>query len=191
LSDQNTTNRPKLIVVAQIAGAFGVKGEARVRSFTDNPEDCFAYGPLLDERGAVVMTPVKHRPLNEGFGVTTQEQRQREDWEAMRGTLLHAAREAMPEADGEEGEIYVADLIGMSVVHVDGRALGKVKAAHDFGAGDLVEVQPETGPTFLLPFTEELFPEIDVEARVLRADPDEGYLPETLQRQSSDGRTNV
>jgi 16S rRNA processing protein RimM len=185
------TDKPKLIVVAQIAGAFGVKGEARVRSFTDNPEDCFAYGPLLDESGAVVMTPVKHRPLNEGFGVTAKEQHQREHWEAMRGTLLHASREAMPEADEEEGEIYVADLIGMSVVHVDGRTLGKVKAAHDFGAGDLIEVQPEIGPTFLLPFTEEVFPEIDVDARTLRADPDDSYLPEDLQRQNSDGRTNA
>ncbi len=185
------SDKPKLIVVAQIAGAFGVKGEARVRSFTDNPEDCFAYGPLLDESGSVVMTPTRHRPLSEGFGVTTQEKRQREEWEAMRGTLLHAAREAMPEADAEEGEIYVADLIGMSVVHVDGGTLGTVKAAHDFGAGDLIEVQPETGATFLLPFTEELFPEIDTAARVLRADPDDSYLPEDLQRQKSDGRTNV
>ncbi|HOZ26770.1 MAG TPA: ribosome maturation factor RimM [Hyphomonadaceae bacterium] len=184
------SDKPKLIVVAQITGAFGVKGEARVRSFTENPEDCFSYGALLDESGEVVLTPVKHRALNEGFGVTAKENRQREEWEAMRGTLLHAAREAMPETDEEEGEIYVADLLGMAVVHVDGRTLGQVKAAHDFGAGDLIEVQPETGASFLLPFTEDVFPEIDMEARVLRADPDEGYLPDGLQRQKSDGRTN-
>ena len=86
------SDKPKLIVVGQITGAFGVKGEARVRSFTEDPEACFSYGPLLDESGAVVLTPVKHRPLNEGFGVTTKEHRQREEWEAMRGTLLYAAR---------------------------------------------------------------------------------------------------
>jgi len=184
------SDKPKLIVVGQITGAFGVKGEARVRSFTEDPEACFSYGPLLDESGAVVLTPVKHRPLNEGFGVTTKEHRQREEWEAMRGTLLYAAREAMPETNPEEGEIYVADLIGMAVVHADGRVLGQVKAAHDFGAGDLIEVQPETGPSYLLPFTEEIIPEIDMEARVLRADPDESYLPESPQRQDSDGLTN-
>jgi 16S rRNA processing protein RimM len=182
-------DRPKLIVVAQITGAFGVKGEARVRSFTDDPAAAFSYGALVDERGNVVLTPVKHRPLNEGFGVTTEEQRQREDWEAMRGTLLYAAREAMPETQ-DEGEVYVADLIGMSVAHIDGRPLGTVKAAHDFGAGDLIEVQPETGASFLLPFTEEVFPEIDLQARVLRADPAEEFLPDSLQRQDSDGRTN-
>jgi 16S rRNA processing protein RimM len=173
-------SRPlNLIAVAQIAGAFGVKGEAKIRSFTEDPEACFSYGPLLDADGAVILTPLRHRPLGDVFGVIAKEQRQREEWEAMRGTLLHAARDAMPAAD--ENEIYVADLIGMAVVHADGRVLGKVKASHNFGAGDLIDIEPPTGPSFLLPFTEEVFPEIDVDARRLVAAPDEEFLPETLQ----------
>ncbi len=180
----------KLVVVGQIAGAFGVKGEVRVRSFTEDPEACFSYGPLVDEKGEVVLTPVKVRPLNEGFGVTAKEQLQREDWEARRGTLLHARREAMPDVDKADGEFYIADLIGMRVEHIDGRALGEVKAVHNFGAGDLIDIQPASGPTFLLPFTDEIFPEINLEARLLRADPHEDFLPDALQRQSSDGRTN-
>lgn len=178
----------RLIVVGQIAGAFGVKGEARVRSFTGDPEACFSYGPLMDKDGVVVLTPVKHRPLNEGFGVTTREQRQREEWEALKGTLLHIPREAMPEA--AEGEVYVADLIGMEVVHADGRRLGRVKSAQNFGAGDLIEIEPPTGQVFLLPFTDGNFPEVDVAGGVLRASPDEELLPESLQRQASDGGTN-
>lgn len=168
------TKPANLIVVAQIAGAFGVKGEVRVRSFTDDPEACFAYGPLMDEQGKVVLTPVRHRPLNDLFGVTAKESRQREEWEAMRGTLLHAAREALPQAD--EGEFYVADLIGARVVHVDGRELGVVKSVQNFGAGELLEIKPGEGQTYLLPFTEENFPEIS--ARELRAAPDEALLPE-------------
>jgi 16S rRNA processing protein RimM len=170
----------KLIVVGQIAGAFGVKGEVRVRSFTDDPEACFAYGPLMDERGVVVLTPVRHRSLNDLFGVTAKEQLQREDWEAMRGTLLHAARDALPEADA--GEVYVADLIGLRVVHTDGRELGVVKAVQNFGAGELVEIRPASGPTYLLPFTEDNFPEIDVAGGVLRAAPDDVLLPDSLSR---------
>lgn len=165
-----------LIVVGQIAGAFGVRGEVRLRSFTDDPEAVFSYGPLLDEAGQVVLTPVRHRVLNDLFGVTTKEQRQREEWEAMRGTLLHAPRSALPEA--EEGEVYVADLIGARVVHVDGRELGVVKSVQNFGAGELLEIRPATGQTYLLPFTEETFPEIDVASRLLTAAPDEALLPE-------------
>jgi 16S rRNA processing protein RimM len=178
----------RLVVVGQIMGAFGVKGEARVRSFTDDPEACFSYGPLLDANGGVVLTPVKARPLNEGFGVAARENRQREDWEALRGALLHVPREAMPAP--EEDEVYVADLIGMDVIHADGRELGKVRSVQNFGAGELVEIEPPSGAAFMLPFTQAIFPDVDLVARRLTASPDEELLPESLQRQSSDGGTN-
>ena len=180
------SDKSKLVVVAQIAGAFGVKGEARVRSFTDDPAAAFTYGPLLDADGRVVLTPVKHRPLNEGFGVTTAEKKQREEWEAMRGTLLHAPREALPEPEEDEGEVYVADLIGCQVVHADGRVLGVAKAVHDFGAGDLVEVQPSTGQSYFLPFTEDVFTDLDIANRVLRVDPDPALLPEGMTARRED-----
>ena len=72
---------------------------------------------------------------NEGFGVTTKEHRQREEWEAMRGTLLYAAREAMPETNQEEGEIYVADLIGMAVGSIETRNGMGYAAVGTGGAG--------------------------------------------------------
>jgi 16S rRNA processing protein RimM len=174
------SKQPKLIPVARITGAFGVKGEVRVRSFTDDPEAAFAFGPLVDADGKVVLTPLRHRPLKDEFGVIAKEQRQREEWEAMRGTLLHAPRQAMPEA--EEGEIYVADLIGARVEHADGRVLGVVRSVQNFGAGDLIEVQPETGASYYLPFDEDTFPEIDAAAGRLVALPDDAFLPEGLSR---------
>jgi 16S rRNA processing protein RimM len=186
--------KSNFIVVAQIAGAFGVKGEARVRSFTADPEACFDYGPLMDETGVVILTPLKHRPLNEGYGVTTKEKRQREEWEAMRGTLLHAPREAMPAPDDDE--VYVSDLIGLAVVHVDGRALGVVADAPNFGAGDLIEVKPLVGASFYLPFTHAVVPDVDLEAGVVRVSPDDELLPDALQlappaqRHNLDGDTN-
>ena len=176
----------RLVVVGQIAGAFGVKGEVRVRSFTDDPEACFGYGPLMDEKGSVILTPVKARPLNQDYGVTAKENRQREDWEALKGTLLHVSRSAMPAP--AEDEFYIADLIGVDAVHADGRALGKVVAAHNFGAGDLIEIKPSAGASFMLPFDEGV--SVDIAARRLTASPDEELLPEQLQRQSSDGGTN-
>jgi 16S rRNA processing protein RimM len=180
------SDKSRLIVVGQIIGAFGVKGEVRVRSFTDDPETCFGYGPLMDANGAVILTPVKARPLNQDYGVTAKEQRQREDWEALRGTLLHVPRAAMPQP--AEDEFYIADLIGMEAVHADGRLLGRVAAAHNFGAGDLIEIAPSSGASFMLPFDEGMA--VDVGARRLTASPDEELLPEQLQRQRSDGGTN-
>lgn len=176
----------RLIVVGQIAGAFGVRGEVRIRSFTEDPEACFAYGPLMDANGAIILTPVKARVLNQDFGVVARENRQREEWEALKGTLLHVPRAAMPPPGDDE--FYIADLIGMEVVHADGRLLGKVAAVHNFGAGDLVEIAPSSGASFMLPFDEAMA--VDVAARRLTASPDEELLPEPLQRQRSDGGTN-
>lgn len=179
------TKPSNLIAVAQIVGAFGVKGEAKIRSFTEDPETCFSFGPLTDEAGNVILTPVRHRPLGDLFGVTARENRQREEWEAMKGALLYVPRDVMPPA--EENEIYVADLIGMDVIHADGRLLGKVKSAQDFGAGDLIEITPPAGDSFFLPFTEDVFPDLDVPARRLTAAPDEELLPDSLQRPKPGG----
>lgn len=176
-----------LVAVAQIIGAFGVRGEARVRSLTETPEAAFTYGPLMDAAGHIVLTPKSWRPLNDGFAVQAVEQRQREDWERLRSTRLHVQRGALPEPVAEAGEVYVADLIGACVMHVDGRRLGEVRALHNFGAGELVEVQPDTGQTYFLPFTEEVFTDLDIPGRILRVSPDPALLPEGLSSRAGQG----
>lgn len=183
-----TEKRDDLIVVGQIAGAFGVKGEVRVRSFTEDPEACFDYGPLLDQSGKVILTPLRHRPLKDVFGVTAKEALQREEWEALKGTDLYVPRDALPEPDDDE--FYIVDLIGCAVVHEDGRELGVVRNVPDFGAGSLLEITPPSGAGFYLPFDPENAPGVDLAQRRITVAPDEALLPEAIQRQPSDGGTN-
>ncbi|MEZ5939681.1 MAG: ribosome maturation factor RimM [Hyphomonadaceae bacterium] len=171
-----------LIAVGQIAGAFGVRGEARVRSFTDEPEAVFDYGPLLDETGAVVITPVSARPQGDVFAVTPKESVQREHWEDLKGTLLHVPREALP-APEDDDEVYVVDLIGCRVVHADGRELGVVRNVQNFGAGDLVEVTPASGPSYFLPFEKSAV--VDLSARCVTVACDDAFLPDAFQRGDS------
>lgn len=184
-----TSSSPRLVVVGQIVGAFGVRGEVRVRSFTADPEALFSLGTLLNAQGEALMTPVRSRPLGDLFGVIASEGRSREDWEALRGTLLHAPRSGLPVL--EEEEVYVADLLGCEVRHIDGRLMGIVTDAPNFGAGDLIEIRPEDGRAFFLPFTRECVPEIDLEARRLVISPPEAFLPESFQRQEGEGDTNL
>lgn len=183
------TASSRLVVVGQIAGAFGVRGEAKVRSYTDDPDACFDYGPLLDADGKVLLTPVSIRLLKDLYGVVTEEARTREEWEALRGTFLHVPRDAMPDPEDED-EVYVVDLIGCAAVHADGRQLGVVRDVRDFGAGDLLEIQPEGGPIFFLPFTREVAPSVDLEARLLTIAADDDLLPEALQRPPSGQQTS-
>jgi 16S rRNA processing protein RimM len=158
-----------------VTGAFGVRGEVRVKTFTVAPENICAYGPLLDERGAPVLTPKSCRVMKDGVALTTKEKLTREDAEKLRGTALYVPRAALPAA--EDDEYYAADLIGCRVETLEGAPLGEVKAVQDFGAGDLLEIALN-GKTWHLPFTNDNAPKIDLGNRVIVANPPEGLLPE-------------
>jgi len=165
------------ICVGVIAGAFGVKGEVRLKSFCAEPEDVATYGPLWTEDGARSFTIEITRPVKSGFaalitGVTTKEAA-----DALRGTRLYADRTALPSLPDDE--YYHADLIGLEVVDTGGVALGHVTAVHNHGAGDLLEI---TGPGLkspaLVPFTRASVPTVDLAAARVIVDPPEGVLPE-------------
>ncbi len=160
--------KPDLVVIGAIAGAHGVRGDAKVKPFGD-PTQLTAYGPFLNEAGEVLLTPVGAKPGPNGLSIMWfKEQRSREEMQAMKGTLLHAPRAALPEPD--EDEFYHADLIGLSVELLDGETLGTVKAVQDFGAGDLLEVSSAEGSVFI-PFTKAAVPHVDLAAGKLVADP--------------------
>jgi len=161
--------RPGFVLVGVIEGAFGVRGEARVRSFTMPPENLFAYGPLRGADGAVALTPQAWRAIGEAFAVAAPEIASREDAMARRGQTLHAPRAAF--AAPEDDEFYVVDLVGCVAENSAGAKLGEVAAIHDFGAGDLLEIRPATGPALFVPFTREVVPAIDLAKRRLVVDP--------------------
>ena len=83
--------------------------------------------------------------------VWTEQVQTRDQAEALRGLKLYIPRADLPAPDDDE--FYVTDLIGLCVETADGKALGTVKAVQDFGAGDLLEIQPPQGPSWYLPFT--------------------------------------
>ncbi|MEC8846168.1 MAG: PRC-barrel domain-containing protein, partial [Pseudomonadota bacterium] len=74
-------------------------------------------------------------------------------------------------------EFYHSDLIGLAVVHVDGRQLGQVIAVHNHGAGDLLEVAPLADASGWLPFHAAAVPAVDLTAGVITVDPPLGLLP--------------
>ena len=165
----------ELVCVGAIAGAFGVRGEVRIKSFCAVPEDIGSYSPLLTEDGARSYTLTIERPISNGFaarlgGVATKEQA-----DALRGTRLYAPRDRLPSLPDDE--FYHADLIGMPVTDTGGAPLGEVIAVQNHGAGDLLEIRPPgTSDTVLLPFTQAAVPTVDLSARSIVADPPEGLF---------------
>ena len=153
----------RLIVVGVLKGAHGVRGDVRVKSFTADPDAVFDFGQLLDETGKVILTPRSTRPGKDHFIVRPKEQKQKEDWDAMRGTLLHVPRASLPEAD--EDEFYIEDLVGLDVYTGGSERAGRIRAVQDFGAGDLLYIDLVGGGSVFVPFTQADVPVVDLAAR--------------------------
>ncbi|MFP7569794.1 ribosome maturation factor RimM [Marivita sp. S2033] len=163
------------ICVGAIAGAFGVKGEVRLKSFTAEPREIANYAPLETEDGAQSFDVKITRQVNNGLaarlsGVTTKEAA-----DALRGTQLFVPRERLPSLPDDE--FYHADLIGLDVFDTGGTSLGKVLSVLNNGADDLLELSaPGQKQSVLLPFTKAIVPTVDLAQRRIVADPPEGLF---------------
>ncbi|MAM62770.1 ribosome maturation factor RimM [Maritimibacter sp. UBA3975] len=165
------------ICVGAFAGAFGVHGDVRLKSFCAEPEDIATYGPLWTEDGARSFTLSIDRAVKNGFAVQVDGIRTKEDADALKGLRLYADREALPSLPDDE--FYHADLIGLSVMDTGGAERGKVSAVHNHGAGDLLEVSgPGLKTPALIPFTLANVPTVDLASGRIVIDPPEGALPE-------------
>ena len=168
-----TDAQPKLILVGQVAGGFGVKGEVRVTAYTADPRALTSYGPLLRADGAPGLTLTAIRATKDGVIGRASEIRTKEEADALRGLKLHVPRDRFPEPD--EDEVYLADLIGVEARDPEGAVLGTVRAVQNFGADDMLEISPATGgPTWFLPFTKAATPELHLaDGWLLAVRPDE------------------
>jgi 16S rRNA processing protein RimM len=159
------------ICVGAIAGAFGVAGEVRLKSFCADPAAIAAYGPLFTEDGSRSFKVRLTRPVAGGLGARLSGVATKEAADLLKGTTLWVPRDRLPSVGDDE--FYHADLIGLPVQDTGGAPLGRVTAVHNHGAGDLLEV---TGPegARLLPFTRAVVPTVDLSAGRIVADPPEG-----------------
>jgi 16S rRNA processing protein RimM len=138
----------KRIALAAVAGAHGVRGELRLKLFTDSAENLKRYeivyvGGIERKLESVRSGPSGAVVRVEGIG-------DRSAAEALRGSLVEVERSALPPLD--EGEYYHADLIGLACVDREGRELGRVSAVENYGACVLLEVEAAEGRTSLIPF---------------------------------------
>jgi 16S rRNA processing protein RimM len=140
----------KRVALAAVAGAHGVKGEARLKLFTDSTAS-------LTQHAKVFVGGVEHRLLGVRDGGKTAIVRfegisDRSAVEGLRGQLVEVDRTDLPPL--EEGEYYHSDLIGLPCVDRDGERVGTVVAVENFGAGDLLEVELAGGRRSLIPYRE-------------------------------------
>ena len=112
------------LVIAEVLKPQGIRGELKIKTFTDYPEDVKAFGVVyIDGKEYKILS---FRVGTDGAayvglrGVTDRNMA-----EELRGKKLEGAREDAPEL--EEGQYYIVDIIGIDCVTETGEFLGKVK----------------------------------------------------------------
>lgn len=161
------------VCVGAIAGAFGVRGEVRLKSFCAVPEDIGSYGALNTEDGSRSFTLKLTAPVKGGFAARLSGISSKEAAEALKGQRLYAARDALPSLPDDE--FYHADLIGLEARDTGGAPLGRIAAVLNHGAGDLLEIRAQgKRATTLVPFTQAAVPNVDLTAGIVVIDPPDG-----------------
>ncbi|WMY77092.1 ribosome maturation factor RimM [Citricoccus sp. I39-566] len=162
--------------VARIGKPHGIRGEVTVQVYTDEPAERFVPGAVLTGRRGSggrdgELTVVRARWNKDILllaieGITTRNQA-----EELRGTELFAA----PDEAGEDDAWYEEDLVGLAVL-VDGRRIGTVTGLHTGEFQDLLEIEVDGGAEVLVPFVDEIVPEIDPESGTVTLTPPPGLL---------------
>jgi 16S rRNA processing protein RimM len=166
------------VCLGQIVGVHGVRGLVRVKLFGDDPASLSAYGPLSNEAGTRAFRLVPQSPAKGVWITRVEGVADRTAAEALRGTTLWVDRAALPPAEDED-TFYHADLIGLRADRADGTPFGTVRAVHDFGAGEMLEiagVEGVAGGTVMMPFTRAAVPVVDVAGGKVVVDPPLGLL---------------
>ena len=156
----------RLILLGEIGAAHGIRGEVSIRTFTEDPADIAAYGPLSDKSGARTFTIAGLRVTSKAVIARIKGVDDRTAAEKLRNTKLYVKRRRLPEL--EPGSFYHEDLAGLTAIDEAGGVLGTVAGVVNYGAGDLIEVaRPGERDTLLVPFTNKAVPHIDLAAGIV------------------------
>ena len=178
------------IEIGAIAAAHGIRGQFKVKAFSDDPMDVASYGSVWLDDGRQLSLKA-HSKAKQFVLCSAKEVTSREMAEALRGQLLYVGRDQLPEA--AEDEIYHADIIGFDLM---ARALDKEGAVkigaiiglYDFGAGTVIEVKQKGKKTIMVPFGDAYEPEIDEAQKCLIMTVSPAWLAQTDAKDDQDER---
>lgn len=165
--------------VGKIVNTHGVRGEVRVISKTDFPEQRYAKGSELGlfmpkSKEPILLVVASHRKHKNFDLLTFENHPNLNDVEKYRDGILKVAGEHL-EALGEN-EFYLHEITGCEVFDLAGVKIGQVTEIITTGANDVWAVQPEKGKTHYIPYIEDVVKEVDVENKRIIIDPLEGLL---------------
>lgn len=164
-------NKPAFLQCGEIVNTHGVKGVVKARSDCDSPEILASLPYIAADADGKKRYNIKSASIQKAFVLLTLEGVDTlEDAIALKGTTIYAAREELMEFM-EEGDRFIADLIGLPIVHADtGDALGTLKDVINRGASDIYVIDTPDGER-MMPAVDEFVIEITDEKIAVRPIP--------------------
>jgi len=153
-----------LTKIAVITSAHGVRGQVKIHALNGDPETLVSY-PLTDATGKRPYKLTRHGIKDNLLIASIEGLTDRNEAERLKGTALYAPATALP-ANAENQWDY-AELIGLEARLENGKSFGRVTAVHNFGAGDILDIEKTGGDSEMLPFTDDFVGDIH---------PKDGYL---------------
>lgn len=150
------------VEVGQIVGTHGIKGEVKIKAYTDFADERFAPGQTLRlEQGnkSISLEVESHRYHKKMELVKFVGLDNINDVEKYRDAIVYA----MQEDELEEGEYYYSDIIGCQVENEDGELLGEVIHILEMPTQDILEIEDAQGKTFMVPYVDAFIIEEDYE----------------------------
>jgi 16S rRNA processing protein RimM len=164
-----------MILLGRVHGAFGVRGELKLESFTEPASAIFRYQPwaLRDAQGHErTITQARGRETAKGLVATFPDVSDRDGAEALRGTEVYAPRSALPPP--KPGEYYWVDLEGLRVVNLDGADFGVVSHLFSTGANDVLVARGDRER--MIPFLEpDYIRSVDFDSGIVTVDWDADF----------------
>ena len=166
------------IIVGKIGAPYGVKGWAKINSYTDVPDGIFDYHPWILGDGKEYQID-EWRPHGKNLVAKLVGIDSRDDAERIKNLDIAITPAQLPEL--EDGEFYWRDLQGMKVINLQGYDLGVVKEIFNTGANDVMSVKANIKDAFgqkerLLPFVlDNVVQSVDKNGRVITVDWDPGF----------------
>ncbi|AEH48610.1 ribosome maturation factor RimM [Parageobacillus thermoglucosidasius] len=165
--------------VGKIVNTHGIRGEVRVISRTDFPEERYKKGNTLyifmEKSQEPIEVIVKSHRVHKSFDLLSFEGYDNINLvEKFKGAMLKVPESQLGELN--EGEYYFHEIIGCTVVTEEGETVGTVSEILTPGANDVWVVKRNNGKEALIPYIEDIVKNVDVEAKIITIRPMEGLL---------------
>ena len=166
--------KKSIIYIGEVIGVFGIKGHLKIKNFLLKPGTIEEIGSVFFE-GKNDSYKVNFIRNHKGKSIISLENNyDRNKAELFIGKKLFINRNQLPLL--KENEYYLEDLLGFVIEKINGTELGIVKNIKNFGADDLIEVEQKYKKSFFLPLNKENIKKIDLNNKIIVADPIKGII---------------